>query len=420
MMIEISTIPNVGNYLLASMPMEVLADFEEITACPACDEAERWHVLARLGGRTVAEALQLRACGACGHVTYDRLPPDAWLARYYDGEWDQGRRTRRSAEIKLRPHNPSPWAMSPHVLDLDLPHDTRILDFGCGFGDGLYALQHRGFNNLFGVEPGEHRVGVAGRYFPGHVLRGSVEAAQELARRHGRFDLITMNHVAEHLRRPHEVVKALADLLSEDGILVVSVPHPRSESPIHLPLYLAHLHHYAGASLSRLLQRSGFQTWQWVGSDVQLAVAGSRRVLDGARNYRPGPHTIEPGFIETLARYVRAPWQSALPAGDGVILNYFHPWSSARRDPGFRRLEGAAARWYGGALGRALPWILRAEQSGVDRHNLLRRGLIKASKVMLGSAAPDGGDLLRYRVVNAEEDVPWFVDRARGLPVLGK
>ena len=39
--------------------------------------------------------------------------------------------------------------------------DSRILDFGCGFGDGIATLETHGFEYLYGVEPGRSRYEVA-------------------------------------------------------------------------------------------------------------------------------------------------------------------------------------------------------------------------------------------------------------------
>lgn len=98
-----------------------------------------------------------------------------------------------------------------------------ILDVGCARGQFLHELQQQGFNTLQGIEVSEEAV----RNKIDESL--NVECAS-LANWNGEgpFDLITLNQVFEHFEDPLRMLTKLRELLSKDGMLVMSFPNYNS------------------------------------------------------------------------------------------------------------------------------------------------------------------------------------------------
>lgn len=136
----------------------------------------------------------------------------------------------------------------------------KLLDIGCGRGLFLYTMRKEGWD-VKGVE------------FNDDVARSAL-AAYGVDVRAGRFrdagfateefDVITINHVLEHVERPAEMITECRRVLKRGGLLVVAVPNIASlqasagkEGWFHLdPPY--HLTHFSEEGLSRLLKRNSF------------------------------------------------------------------------------------------------------------------------------------------------------------------
>ena len=127
--------------------------------------------------------------------------------------------------------------------DQYLQKRISLLDYGCG--DGGYLEWIRGVGNKVGLDPFNPR------------FISSFENSN-------RYDLITLNHVFEHLQSPYETIRGLRDKLNDDGYLLILIPNKDSflaqnnkrlwhglDSPRHL-----HLASIDG--IKKLCERSDF------------------------------------------------------------------------------------------------------------------------------------------------------------------
>lgn len=99
----------------------------------------------------------------------------------------------------------------------------RVLDYGCGAGHFLDAMRLLDWET-WGVEPARDAAQLAARHH--HVLCGTAEDAQEQLL--GKYDLITMFQVLEHIPDPVRVIRILLRLLGPGGSLVISTPNSAS------------------------------------------------------------------------------------------------------------------------------------------------------------------------------------------------
>jgi 2-polyprenyl-3-methyl-5-hydroxy-6-metoxy-1,4-benzoquinol methylase len=158
----------------------------------------------------------------------------------------------------------SSWSNMYHYI----PRGSRVLDVGCStgnFGEALQALKDCvvvGVDiNADDIEEAKTRISEA------YVFDISSPGAQELL---GTFDVIVFADVIEHLPDPRAALRAVHDLLREDGIIVYSIPNMGHVS-VRLDLLegrfpyaelglldRTHLHYYDRLEVRDVLVSSGF------------------------------------------------------------------------------------------------------------------------------------------------------------------
>jgi 2-polyprenyl-3-methyl-5-hydroxy-6-metoxy-1,4-benzoquinol methylase len=426
-----------GYYRLESFSHKEAATFIRQVSCPACGSHADAQELACLGGETMTESLKLVCCRQCGHITYDRLPDDSWFDHFYSRVFEQAAPQWTFRAPENEPAGSAPWGSFDHVQDLNLPSDSQILDFGCGYGTGLMQLQKLGYTNVCGVELGKRRAEVAKQYFGDRVRCGSLPEAQALTRENGAFDLIILHHVLEHLRDPYGILTGLASLLSRKGVIAVAVPEIYAESPLHLPLYFPHLHHFNTTSMMRLMSRVGLKPYRWMRSKPQLAVVGS---ADAA--WAPSPAvfsadepTVTDEFTQRVRQFIGLPWLE-LPSEGSVHISYFHPWMAPAHPTGFQRSDPSLIRWIN--LGRSTmsPMVALDRKFGPAQTRFLFRAFFKIVRVTCGTAYRTFFKVARMiiakdTIINSEvvgfiplgpneTDVPWLTISNGDIPVLVK
>jgi 2-polyprenyl-3-methyl-5-hydroxy-6-metoxy-1,4-benzoquinol methylase len=129
-----------------------------------------------------------------------------------------------------------------------LRHTTpaRILDVGCGAGLFFDALDP--FGRVEGIESDRAAVEQSGRWRE-RIHLGDIETYTSS----GRFDLILMLDVLEHVDGPATMLRRAADLLAPNGQLLVTVPAFDALWTSHDDLN-GHVKRYAANEVRRLMQ----------------------------------------------------------------------------------------------------------------------------------------------------------------------
>lgn len=155
-----------------------------------------------------------------------------------------------------------------------------VLDVGCGSGKLVRFLRDRGIE-AYGVEPSgaifEHFLSGQPNFFHGLLE----DVCAQLPRR--RFDVIFGCDVIEHMLYPQTLVSQAAELLVDDGLLVITTPNAGSTLA---SLLGRHWHHYnryhfslfTRKSLAVLAARHGF-------CEVGYAALGRSRRVGYALRY---------------------------------------------------------------------------------------------------------------------------------------
>jgi spore maturation protein CgeB/Tfp pilus assembly protein PilF len=101
----------------------------------------------------------------------------------------------------------------------------RVLDCGCGGGEFGASLKERGVVEVVGVEIVERACEIAKQNLD-QVIHGSIED-MELPFEENYFDCVVFADVLEHLVEPADALRKAAKCLSEDGLIVISIPNIR-------------------------------------------------------------------------------------------------------------------------------------------------------------------------------------------------
>jgi 2-polyprenyl-3-methyl-5-hydroxy-6-metoxy-1,4-benzoquinol methylase len=207
------------------------------------------------------EGVALRRCDRCGvalawawrsEVVYSRLYTAG--ERYHaDEQIRQGMHPHLerfdehclAAECRIR----ALWEVMP-----SRPAPAKLLDIGAGTGAFVHTARRIGFDAR-GLEPNEAIVrGARERGIP--LIRGSWRKAR------GRYHVITVHDVIEHLTDPIACLRHLRRRLSPDGLLVLETPEWMPERTADWKHFRPreHVCLYGERSLRELARRSGLDT----------------------------------------------------------------------------------------------------------------------------------------------------------------
>ncbi len=146
------------------------------------------------------------------------------------------------------------------IRGTNLAKENKLLDIGCGSGQFLYEMKELGMN-VQGVEPGEFNEEENKKY------KLSIKKSNLINARHRKesFDLITLNHVLEHLDNPHETLSEIKKILKKEGKLIISVPNTnflaywifgKNWYQLDVP---RHIINYSNKNLKVIIEKHGFK-----------------------------------------------------------------------------------------------------------------------------------------------------------------
>jgi SAM-dependent methyltransferase len=134
-----------------------------------------------------------------------------------------------------------------------LTTDRSILDYGCGTGALIEYLQNYNWN-VAGYEPNNSE----------NLTHKNVLIFKDKTEIKGRYNLITMWHVLEHVPEPAQTLEEIKPFIKENGKLIIAVPNPKSYDALHYKEQWAaydvprHLYHFNKNSLEQLLHNKGY------------------------------------------------------------------------------------------------------------------------------------------------------------------
>lgn len=158
-------------------------------------------------------------CGSCATAFVDPVPDESTFelmyakAAYHDLHYQGGKSDHYSVSAKL--------------LRGFLPAGSRVLDYGCGLGAFLTALEEEGLKAI-GVEFDENAAAFCAKATGCDTL----STKEFWAQRDSRYDAIHLGDVLEHLPDPAATLLALLVNVKPGGLIFAEGPLENNPSPV--------------------------------------------------------------------------------------------------------------------------------------------------------------------------------------------
>ena len=192
-------------------------------------------------------------CQHCGMVYQSPRMNDTERQSFYEQgyrELYQGQESPKTSDLRVQE------ARAEHIIEFisnPVKSAGRILDIGCSAGILLKHFQNHFHAQIAGVEPGKMHREYA-RSSGMDVFPSLEELSIAIP---GRFDLISMMHVLEHIPEPVGYLQNLrVILLASAGWLLIEVPNLYA----HDSFEVAHPISFSSHTLVQTLQQAGYQS----------------------------------------------------------------------------------------------------------------------------------------------------------------
>ncbi len=187
--------------------------------------------------------------------------------------------------------------------------NARIIDLGCANGGLLKELKMLGFNNLVGLDPSLTCVEITKNEVGCEAYQMSLFNIDESL---GKFDLVILSHVLEHLLDLTSTIEKLNHLLKDGSLLYVECPNASNYNKvIHAPLQefnTEHINHFTEISFENLFGLHGYQKIFTGDKIMKIAsdqdyhgVYGIFKKAAGVSDYRLKPDTE---IIDSISDYI--------------------------------------------------------------------------------------------------------------------
>jgi 2-polyprenyl-3-methyl-5-hydroxy-6-metoxy-1,4-benzoquinol methylase len=253
-------------------------NLKNLTNCPVC-ESERFSLAFSAPTTRGLDERQwlVSECGACGHQFMNPQPSQRELEFYYNSEYDAYDPMHGSEDSDDREVEQA--KLTGKIRHIPLPAGLRLLDVGCGAGWFLRICKKLGAIEQ-GVEPSAYGSEIAQKQGL-RVFHGTLEEYVEQAPTGTQFDIITANHVVEHLHDPVKTLHTMKGLLAPRGYLWIAVPN--AAYPIcralkgrwHSSDLPYHLMHFTPESMAEAGSRAGLKVLRQATESMVPQVAAS-------------------------------------------------------------------------------------------------------------------------------------------------
>jgi 2-polyprenyl-3-methyl-5-hydroxy-6-metoxy-1,4-benzoquinol methylase len=164
---------------------------------------------------------QIVSCRGCGFRFLNPFLDDAEIESLYNTESNYFDNYVGTPYLQIAQEKLGYYRRVRRHLERRLSRKGRILDIGSATGHFLSVFKEHGWH-VQGLEISDW----CREYSEKHFGIASAKATAETAcLAEKEFDVISMNHVLEHLRSPLSVLRKIGNWLREDGLLCIEVPN---------------------------------------------------------------------------------------------------------------------------------------------------------------------------------------------------
>jgi len=249
------------------------------------------------------KTFKLAVCETCGFCFTNPRPPADQISPYYESDAYVSHSKTSSGITNRLFHLSRKYTISYKKRILEKYTSLNsILDYGCGTGDFLNAMDNAGWD-CSGIEPNE---GARTQAAQNKSIAITDEAGLSGITA-GTLGAISLWHVLEHIYPLSERLSSFYEKLSPDGTLFVALPNMNSYDARHYGKYWAafdvprHIYHFSPETIKILMKDHGFDM---IASRPMLLDAFYISML--SEKYKSGKSKIIQAGLTGLASNIQA------------------------------------------------------------------------------------------------------------------
>ena len=162
--------------------------------------------------------------------------------------------------------------------------NLNILDYGCGLGQTLQALENDGYTNCYGVDIERNAIDLC----KNNNLQVEELDLNNLSNPYDfKFDVIILSHIIEHIPK-NEIINTLIfiknEFLKDNGKLLIAVPNAQSNTDAYWAYEdWTHTTLFTSGSLYYVLKSAGFQNIEFL--DIDCTLGGKSKIKKLIRKF---------------------------------------------------------------------------------------------------------------------------------------
>ncbi len=209
--------------------------------CALC-QGDSFEDLSHVDAKT-SQKLKVSLCINCGLIQQNPIPSDQELKEYYSLNYRVDYKNSYTPKPKHIYRAGKAALQRLEILKGEGIESGKLLDIGAGGGEFVYLAGLKGYDSQ-GIDPNIGYSEYAKSEYNCKLTTGELNGIQ------GKYDIITMFHVLEHLPCPLGAFEKLYHLLNHNGTLAVEVPwiEANDASP-HNIFFKAHIFYFSTDSL---------------------------------------------------------------------------------------------------------------------------------------------------------------------------
>lgn len=228
---------------------------ERLRKCPLCKSGLFLNYSEIKDHAVSKETFIICKCQKCSLLFTNPRPKEDKIGPYYDFPEYYSHEKGNKNITQVIYNKVRDYAVSEKIkLITELKGSGKILDYGCGTGDLLFAAKAKGWK-IKGVEPTEKARNQANKN-----LENSVVETIDLLEEKKKYDIITLFHVLEHIHSLRKTFKKILKHLKSEGYIIIAIPNPESFDAKKYGKYWAgwdvprHLYHFDQIAIKNLEQ----------------------------------------------------------------------------------------------------------------------------------------------------------------------
>lgn len=231
--------------------------------CPVCNKEDVSSYIHSKDFSLTKDNFDIIECAFCTLKYTHPIPSKDQIAPYYDFPEYISHTDVKKGWMNQLYHRVRKYTLQQKtnwVQGLFTGHKGQLLEVGAGTGAFAHAMKEKGWN-VTALEPDAASRQRAMDTYGIELL--PIEKLYDLPA--GKFDVITLWHVLEHVHDLKQYIQAFEQLLKPNGRLIIAVPNYTSYDAQYYKAFWAaydvprHLYHFSPMAMKRLMHKNQMQ-----------------------------------------------------------------------------------------------------------------------------------------------------------------